>query len=254
MKRPLSVQLYSLRARTGADLAGVLKDVADIGYKGVELAGLQGKTAGEVRKMLDDVGLVASSAHSCLPTRENLSEVVDTAKTLGYEYVISGLGADRFKTLDSIKANAGKFQAAAELLKPHGLQMGYHNHWWEFDLVEGRYGYTLFMDLCPDVFSQLDVYWACNFNHIDVPALIKAHRKQIKLLHIKDGPLVQGQPHTAVGQGKMNIPDIVKAAGKSTTWLVVELDECATDMTRAVRDSFNYLKKTGLGFGSPRRL
>ena len=47
---------------------------------------------------------------------------------------------------------------------------------------------------------------------------------------------------------------MVKAAGKSTSWLVVELDECATDMTRAVRDSFNYLKKTGLGFGSPRRL
>jgi hypothetical protein len=47
----------------------------------------------------------------------------------------------------------------------------------------------------------------------------------------------------------MNIPAIVKAAGKETTWLVVELDDCASDMTQAVRDSFLYLKKTRLGFG-----
>jgi len=249
MKRPISVQLYSLRARAAADFAGVLKDVADIGYKGVETAGLQGKTAQEVRKMADDLGLVVSSAHTGVPATENLNEIVDTAKTLGYEYVISGLNADHFKTLDTIKEAAGKFQAAAELLKPHGLQMGYHNHWWEFDLVEGRYGYSRFLELCPDVFSELDVYWACNFNRVDVPAVVKAHKKQVKLLHIKDGPLVQGQPHTAVGQGKMNIPAIVKAAGKDTTWLVVELDECATDMTQAVRDSFTYLKKARLGFG-----
>jgi sugar phosphate isomerase/epimerase len=99
------------------------------------------------------------------------------------------------------------------------------------------------------VFSELDVYWACNFNRVDVPLVIQAHKKRIRMLHIKDGPLVQREPHTAVGQGKMNIPAIVKAAGKETTWLVVELDDCASDMTQAVRDSFLYLKKTRLGFG-----
>jgi sugar phosphate isomerase/epimerase len=199
--------------------------------------------------MADDLGLVVSSAHTGLPTKENLGEIVDTAKTLGYEYVISGLGSEHFTTPDKIKASAEMFQAAAELLKPHGLQMGYHNHWWEFDLVEGRYGYSRFLELCPDVFSELDVYWACNFNRVDVSVVVQAHKKRIKLLHIKDGPLVQGQPHTAAGHGKMNLPAIVKAAGKDTTWLVVELDECATDMTQAVRDSFHYLKKARLGFG-----
>jgi len=249
MKRPISVQLYSLRDRVAADFAGVLKDLSEMGYKGVELAGLAGKTAREVRRMVDDLGLVVSSAHSHLPTKDNVTEIVDTAKTLGYEYIISGLGGDAFRTMDEIKASAEKFQVAAELLKPQGLQMGYHNHWWEFDLVEGRCGYSRFLELCPDVFSELDVYWASNFNRVDVSIVVRAHKKQIKLLHIKDGPLVQGQPHTAVGQGKMNIPAIVKAAGRDTTWLVVELDECASDMTQAVRDSLNYLKKARLGFG-----
>lgn len=246
MKRPISVQLYSLRDRIATDFAGVLKDLAAFGYKGVETAGLAGKTAREVRQMVDDLGLVVSSAHISLPTKENLNEIVDTAKTLGYEYVISGLGGAHFSTVDKIKESAALFQEAAGLLKPHGLQLGYHNHWWEFDLVEGRYGYNRFLELCPDVFSELDVYWANNFNRVDVPMVVKAHKKQIKLLHIKDGPLVQNQPHTAVGQGNMNIPAIVKAAGKDTTWLVVELDACATDMTQAVRDSLNYLRKARL--------
>jgi sugar phosphate isomerase/epimerase len=249
MKRPISVQLYSLRERAAKDFQSVLKDVADMGYKGVEPAGLQGKTAKEVRKMVDDLGLVVSSAHAGLATKENVNEIVDTAKTLGYEYVISGLGPDDFKSMDKIKAGAEKFQAAAELLKPHGLQMGYHNHWWEFDLFEGRYGYNWFFELCPDVFSELDVYWANNFNKVDVPAVVKAHKNRIKLLHIKDGTLIKDQPHTAVGAGKMNMPAIVKAAGKETQWLIVELDSCATDMTQAVRDSFNYLKKSRLGVG-----
>jgi sugar phosphate isomerase/epimerase len=246
MKRPISVQLYSLRERTATDLAGVLKDLAAFGYKGVETAGLAGKTAREVRQMVDDLGLVVSSAHIGLPTRDNLGAIVDMAKTLGCEYVISGLNGNYFKTVDTIQESAALFQAAAELLQPHGLQLGYHNHWWEFDLVEGRYGYSRFLELCPDVFSELDVYWANNFNRVDVPMVVKAHKKQIKLLHIKDGPLVQNQPHTAVGQGNMNIPAIVKAAGKDTTGLVVELDACATDMTQAVRDSLNYLRKARL--------
>ena len=249
MKRQISVQLYSLRDRAEKDFAGVLRDIAGIGYAAVETAGLYGKTAAEVRTMLDDLGLATSSAHTPLATEENLNEIVDTAKTLGYRYCISGFGPDDFKTLDGIKAGAAKFQAAAELLKPHGLEMGYHNHWWEFDLVDGRYGYNWFFELCPDVFSELDVYWCCNFNRVDVPAVIKAHKNNIKLLHIKDGPLVQDQPHTAVGAGKMNIPAIVKAAGKNTEWLVVELDACATDMTQAVRDSCAYLKKKRLGAG-----
>lgn len=250
MKRPISIQLYSLRERAKEDLPGVLRDIAQAGYKAVELAGLYEKPAAEIRRMLDGEGLLVSSAHTPLATAENIGELVDTAHTMGYKYCISGFGPDEFKTVDSIKEAAEKFQAAAELLKPHGLEMGYHNHWWEFDLVDGRYGYNRFFELCPDVFSELDIYWCCNFNRIDVPAVVKAHKRNIKLLHVKDGPLVQEEPHTAVGSGRMNIPAIVKAAGRETEWLVVELDACATDMTQAVRDSYKYLKKAGLGIGN----
>ena len=75
-------------------------------------------------------------------------------------------------------------------------------------------------------------------------------QSRIPCLHIKDGPLVQGAPHTAAGAGKMDIPRIVAAANdRVLKWLIVELDSCAGDMMQAVRESFLYLTKAGLGEG-----
>jgi len=241
--RKIAVQLYSLRERAEKDYFGVLKDVADMGYAGVETAGLYGNSPAEVRKVCNDLGLRVCSAHTGIPNKDNIDEMEDIAKTLGYPYLISGLGPDDFKTMDAIKASAAKFQAGAELAKERGLRVGYHNHYWEFDLVNGRYGYCRFFDLAPSVFSQLDTYWASNFNAVDVPLVTAFYKDNLPLLHIKDGPLVKGEPHTAVGKGKMNFPDILAAAGVATEWLVVELDACATDMTQAVRESCQYLAK-----------
>jgi sugar phosphate isomerase/epimerase len=250
MKPPISLQLYSVRETAKDDFLGVLKKVADFGYKGVEFAGLHGHDPKEVRKVLDDLGLVASSTHGPTANADNVAEVVDTAGTLGYDMVISGWGRDKFKTLDGIKEAAEAFQAGAELLKQHGLRMGYHNHWWEFDEVDGRLGYEIFMELAPDMFSQLDTYWACNFGKVDVPAIVEKYKARLPILHIKDGPLVQDEPHVAVGAGKMNVPAVVHAADPDVLeWLVVELDACGTDMMQAVKESCQYLMDSGLGVG-----
>ncbi|MFW6132664.1 MAG: sugar phosphate isomerase/epimerase family protein [Planctomycetota bacterium] len=249
--KPISVQLYSVREQAARDLPGVLKQIADIGYKGVEPAGLHGHAPQDVRRMLDDMGLVASSTHGPLPSEDNLCEVVETAQALGYEMVISGKGAEDFKTRDAILALAEQFQTAAELLKPHGLRMGYHNHWWEFDEVDGRLGYELFLEAASDVFSELDTYWASNFGAVDVPALVARHAARLPILHIKDGPLIQDQPHTAVGAGKMDVPAVIGAADESVLqWVVVELDTCAGDMMQALADSYAYLTSHGLAEGN----
>ncbi|MBM4144558.1 MAG: hypothetical protein FJ225_13365 [Lentisphaerae bacterium] len=100
MKKPISVQLYSLRERAAKDFAAVLKDVADAGYKGVETAGLHGKPAAEVRKMVDDLGLVVSSSHMGLPNKDNVAEIVDTAGTLGHKMIVSGFGPNEFQSSD----------------------------------------------------------------------------------------------------------------------------------------------------------
>jgi sugar phosphate isomerase/epimerase len=249
--KPLSIQLYTVREAAAKDFIGVLKKIAAIGYKGVEFAGLHGFKPAEIRKVLDDSGLVASSSHAGLPGPENLQEMVDTAGTLGYKLIITGKGPDDFRTVDGIRQAAEQFQAGAAVLKGTGLSLGYHNHWWEFNLVDGRLGMEIFLELAPDVFSQTDVYWACNFGAVDPAKFIRSHKKRIPILHLKDGCFVRDHPHTAVGQGRVNFARVVKAADpKVLQWLVVELDACATDMMRAVEDSYKYLTEAGLAEGN----
>jgi len=139
-------------------------------------------------------------------------------------------------------------QQAAELLKPRGLQQAYHNHWWEMTDFDGKRGLEIFLENAPDVHAQLDVYWACRFGEVDVPALLGRWKTRCSTLHIKDGPLIEGEPHTAVGAGRMDIPAVIGAADAETLqWLIVELDHCATDMLTAVRQSIDYLTANGLG-------
>jgi len=250
MSKPISVQLYSVRDEAAKDFFGVLRKIASFDYVGVEPAGLHGHSPAEVRKVLDDLGLVCSSAHMGCASKDNVNEIADTANALGLKMVISGVGPDRFQTLDGIKKTGEDYQRAAELLKPHGLRQGYHNHWWEFDKIDGKLGYELFLGLTKGTFSQLDTYWASNFGKVNVQELLARNARRVPILHIKDGPLVQGEPHTAVGAGKQNFKAIIGAADpKVLEWLVVELDDCATDMMTAVKQSAEYLIKTGLGQG-----
>jgi sugar phosphate isomerase/epimerase len=250
--KPISIQLYTLREQAKTDFIGVLKRLAAIGYTGVEPAGLHGNKPAEIRKVLDDMGLVASSTHGGLAKPENLQEVVDTAKTLGYSLIISGTKAENFKTVEAIKAAAEPFQQATELLKPHGLRMGYHNHWWEMDMVDGKLGLEWLLEFAPGLVSQADLYWVSNFGRVNVPQFVAKHKARIASLHAKDGPLTDSKANmVAVGSGKMDIPACVAAADeKVLEWVVVELDQCATDMWGAVEGSYRYLTSKGLAKGN----
>lgn len=248
--KPISLQLYSVREAMAQDFAGVLKQVADIGYTGVEFAGLHGQAPADVRKMVDDLGLQVSSAHMAMPNADNVAGLIDECGALGITKLVSGFGPDQFKTTDDIKASAAKFQAAAELLKPAGIAFGIHNHWWEFKQVDGRFGEDLVLELAPDAFAELDVYWAevgCG----DAAGSVARLAKRCRLLHIKDGNIEPQHPMTAVGKGKLNMPAIIAAADESVTeWMIVELDACATDMLEAVEDSYKYLVGNGLASGN----
>ncbi len=72
-------------------------------------------------------------------------------------------------------------------------------------------------------------------------ALVKELGPRAPLLHIKDGPAVKNEPMVAVGDGMMDFPSLIQAAGENTEWLIVELDQCATDMLEAVGKSYRYL-------------
>jgi sugar phosphate isomerase/epimerase len=248
---PLSLQLYSLREDSKVDFPAVLERVAAMGYRGVEPAGFYGLSPQELKQRVEDLGMVVSSSHTPWTGPDNINEAVDTAGAFDLDIVAAGFGADAFADMDAVKRTADTVNRTCAALAPHGLKLFLHNHWWEFQELDGKLGHDHIAELCPDVLYELDTYWAANFGAHDAAAQVATFRQRCVLLHIKDGPLVRDEPHTAVGSGKMDIPAVVAAADPDVTrWLVVELDHCGTDMATAVEESYRYLVGNGLAEGN----
>ena len=252
MTAPLAIQLYSVRDTLALDFAGVVRKIAAIGYAGVEPAGFPGTTPQEAGKLFRDLGLAVPSAHTALPLGEHRNEVLDAMAAIGCPRIISGKGPDDFTTLDQIRQTCDLFNQASQVAAESGFQFGIHNHWWEFQQVEGRLVLDVMLDhLEPGVFFEIDTYWVQVASH-DPAAVVDQLGKRTPLLHIKDGPAVRGEPMVAVGDGVMDVRSIVQAGAESTAWLIVELDACATDMMEAVAKSYAYLVGNGLARGNSR--
>ncbi|MBU0716066.1 MAG: sugar phosphate isomerase/epimerase [Verrucomicrobia bacterium] len=248
--KPISLQLYTLREEAKTDFVGVLKRVAAIGYKGVEPAGLHEIEPKEFKRIVKDLGMVISSTHSPWARADNLPETIAVLGELGVTSIAAGFGENEFKDLNAIKATAEMVEKMDQTLRAAGITMAIHNHWWEFEKLDGRLKFEIFAELAPNVRFEMDTYWASNFGANDSVKLVKKYAGRCPLLHIKDGPLVKDQPLLAVGSGKMDIPAVVKAAGKATQWLVVEQDTSATDMFACVESSYKYLTGNGLAEGN----
>jgi sugar phosphate isomerase/epimerase len=232
------------------DVPGSLKRIADMGYKGVEPAGFYGMSPIQFRKAVEDLGMVISSSHSPWAKPDTISECIEAAGQMGLDTVGGGYGPDDFKDMDAIKRTADTVNGMCEQLKKHGLTLFLHNHFWEFEKIDGKIKYDIFAGLCPDVKFEIDTYWAANFGANDPAEQVGKFRKRAILLHIKDGPLVRDRAMSAAGRGKMDFPKVVAAADMSVLrWLVVELDSCDTDMFQAVADSYTYLTKMKLAEG-----
>ena len=63
MGKNIAIQVYSVRDDAAADFYGTLKKIKEIGYDGVEFAGLYGNDPEDVKKTCEEFGLVPLSAH-----------------------------------------------------------------------------------------------------------------------------------------------------------------------------------------------
>ncbi len=249
MAAPIALQLYSLREAAARDYAAVVRQVAEIGYAGVEPAGFPGSTPEAAGKLFTEYGLQVPSAHTAIPLGDKKNEVLDAMAAIGCKRIVAGKGPDDFKTLDLIHATCDLFNEAHAVCRQHGLTFGIHNHWWEYLQVEGRYVYHILLEqLDPAIQFELDTYWIKTAG-VDPAAVVKEMGPRAPLLHIKDGPCAKGVPQVAVGAGVMDFPAIVRAGGNATEWMIVELDHCATDMAEAVAQSYRFLVGAGLARG-----
>ena len=264
MLKPLSVQLYSLRARAEKDFAAVLKDVAAMGYKGVEPAGFWNIRPSQLKKIVEDLGMKIYSSHSPWCRGNNIGECMDIADMLGLKTIVCGYGPDDFKDMDAIKRTADISNRMQAELERNGFTLFQHNHYWEFDRLDGRLKYDIYSELVPKMKFQIDCFWPTNKGTEDSVAILKKYADRTILLHMKDGVCKQNAANGGMvnglldmkidllplGTGTLPIKDLIAVMPEQVETVIVELDYCNIDMTEAIAQSYRYMVQNGLAAGN----
>ena len=249
---PIAVQLYSFREQAKANFAEVLERVGAMGYIGVEVAGLHAMSPHEFSSVLANAGLQVASGHIADLSADPFTASLDDLQAVGCNTVVGAfLPPASFADLDAVKRSADVLNAANARASARRIKFGYHNHWWEFEtMIDGRSAWSHLIPLLdPDVFIELDVYWA-TVGGADPVAVVGDLADRLRILHVKDGPADDPKSAmVAVGSGSVDIRGVLTAARSRAQWHVVELDRCDTDMFEAVAASYTFLTSNGLSSG-----
>ncbi len=241
MEKQIALQLYTLRGSLENNFEAEVCRVAEIGYAGVETAGLGGTTPEAAAKLFESLNLTIVGAHQPMPIGSNREKVLETIEALGNpRLVCTEIRPADFESRQTIQTLCERLNESYQNARARGISFGVHNHWWEFHEVEGKLGHEwLIEELDPHIFFEVDTYWVkvAGENPVKV---VQNLGERAPLLHVKDGPAIKDAPMTALGEGTIDLKAIWQAAIPNA-WIIVELDRCATDMMTAVKKSYDYL-------------
>ncbi len=246
----LALQLWSIRDLFAEDYKGMIRRVAEMGYKGVEFAGGYGNlNADEMNSLLKDCGLVPIGSHVGYDIlTDNIQSAIEYNLAIGNKYIVCP-GAP-LNTKDDFVKMCDTFNKFGEICKKNGLLFGYHNHSSEFQTFEdGSVGYDILLKgTDPDkVFYEMDTCWV-SFAGYDPVEYCRNYPGRFKLAHIKDylaeknekGHAVQ----TDVGTGVMDFAKVIPALKENgTDYLIIEQEGGIGPSINYVEKSLNNLKK-----------
>ena len=247
---PIGLQCYTLGEEPKADLDATFARIAEIGYREIELSELYGRTPAQVRAAADRAGLSIGCIHLAVSTNPGAAahgmsldsapqSIADNLGALGVRAGVLPIapfpgpmkpraGEGPMQMISRMFAEAGadhwKHTAAvlnerAALLKPLGIEVGYHNHNLEFAPTGGTTGWDILVrETDPAlVHFEVDVGWVSAAG-LDPVAFLNRHKGRVRWLHVKDlkadtvANFSLSMHPTEVGTGKQNWARILPAA------------------------------------------
>ena len=248
-KLKIGIQLYSLRGEMEKSVEKTLERVAEMGFDFVEFAGYFGKSAEELRALLDKYGLEGASVHQGYnpdTTEEQYREQIEFLKAIGVKYWgVPCVDKSNFIPYEPLRALTQGFNTLGTYLKRFGMELCYHNHDFELELYEGK----SHLDRAFDTFDrclvspEFDVCWL-HRGGVDPVDYIRKHGNYSKIIHLQDYKLENGSMiFTPLGEGVVDFPAIVNAIKDSSIeYLVYEKDEWYDDAFADAEKSIKYLK------------
>lgn len=270
----VGLQLYSVKNAMSEDFYGTLKAVRDMGYEYVEFAGYHGKTAEEIKAVLDELGLKCVSVHQSIDFyNDDPIAAVKFLKTFGVKYnVIPWYPIEKLYGSKEWPETTKRFNEIAEILAENGMKLGYHNHDWEFTVADGKYIEEHILESVPEekIEPELDTCWV-KYAGVSPVEMINKYKGKVTLVHLKDftckklaaGPAYaligadgseirtsradNGFEFRPLGDGMQDFGPILEACDACGTELVVvEQDAPSMGLTEleSVKRSREYLKNT----------
>ncbi len=267
MSFKIALQLYSVRDFLEADFEGTIKKVKDLGFDGVEFAGLFGKTAKEVKAICEKYDINPISAHVPFTDMIANPELLADYALIGCKYVaIPYLNEEYRPGKEKFAEVIEGAKLLGEKAKSLGMKLVYHNHDFEFEKIDGEYALDiLYKEVPADLLDpELDTCWV-NVGGENPVDYVKKYSGRVNILHLKD--FVGGKTENMyaligideneekdtggkfefrpLGKGVQNFPEILnvaKAAG--TEWVVIEQDSPSLSLTsmECAEESIKYLK------------
>ncbi len=210
-RRAIGVLLSSVHEASEKDLPGTLKSLARMGYNGVEITETFGRTAEELRRLLDETHLKCYGAQVTLRalTGDALAATITLNKTLGNRYVaVTSVPAENRSTHEALLETARQLNEIALKLEHEGMILGYHVHAYDFQPVEGERPWdTIFSHVDRRVTIQFDTGSALRAGVQAVP-LLRYFAGRLWSVHLTD--YSPSNPNAMLGDGDERWPEAIR--------------------------------------------
>jgi len=223
-KLSFGFQVWTIRKDLLADFPGTLQKMAAMGYSEVEMCSplgysmagfksLNEMSGTEMRKIVEDAGLKCTSSHfTDAELRDSLDNRIEWAHEMGMKQMVCSMfRVPREATMDDWKKAAQELNVMGEKTKAAGLQMGYHNHHFEFQKINDELIYPVLMEeFDPELVKMQFQVAVVNIGYLAADYFRKYPGRFISA-HLTDYA-ADNETEVPVGQGIVDWKDLFEAA------------------------------------------
>ncbi|EJL72726.1 sugar phosphate isomerase/epimerase family protein [Chryseobacterium populi] len=255
-KKPLAIQLYTVRDAVSDDLEKALEKLAGLGFTALEIYGYNGgffgKSRTEFQAVLKNTGFKVISSHHTTGIVDkskgtllnDWEKSVDDLNFIGSQYMVCSYLFPEERTVENFKNLPELLEKSGKITKNSGIQFAYHNHDFEFEKWDNEINIYDFIleNTSPDLVKmELDLYWISKAG-LDPLDYFDKYPGRFSLWHVKDMQR-NTRDFTEIGNGIIDFKRIFEAREKAGLkhWFL-EQDSSDKDIFESIAISKEYIQ------------
>ena len=236
---PIGCQSWPVRDALAKDLPGTLKQLAGVGFRTLEMCSPPGYAtsgfgplatmkAAEIRQAIQAARLRCESSHfQFRELRESLDERIAWSKEMGLtQMVLSTFGLPNNAPMADWMRADDELNKIGDETRKAGIQLGFHNHNFEFQKIDGVLVYDKLMDQLDAKLVKMQFQVAVVSLSYEAATYLTKYPGRFLSLHLADWSAAEKKT-VAIGKGVVDWPKLFAAArtgGVKNYFVEMDLD------------------------------